>query len=277
MQTRTKVFFSRVSGHLGRPPLVLGPDASVGEMLDRMHAARAESALVVDGSSDGENGRLIGIVTEQDIARRIALRCSPDEPVSSIMTLNPYFLRADDYLYYAIAMMRRHRLRHIPVIAEDGRPCGVVQLHEALSVAGEAMVGEIDKLCYDRDLAGLKSVKRAQVELATRLMEDKVPAPDVLALISHINADLHLRVLELQIAGLEAEGYGKPPVPFCLIIMGSGGRGENYLYPDQDNGFILDDYPDGEHSRIDPYFIALAERFNEVLDDIGFPFCNGYV
>ena len=59
--------------------------------------------------------------------------------------------------------------------------------------------------------------------------------------------------------------------------MGSGGRGESFLYPDQDNGFIIDDYPDAEHGRIDAYFIELAERFNRDLAAIGFPYCLGYV
>ena len=51
--------------------------------------------------------------------------------------------------------------------------------------------------------------------------------------------------------------------------MGSGGRGESYLFPDQDNGFILDDYPDLEHARIDAFFIELAARMTGQLDQLG--------
>ena len=76
---------------------------------------------------------------------------------------------------------------------------------------------------------------------------------------------------------MKDEGWGEPPVPFAVILMGSGGRGENFLFPDQDNGFILDDYPDAEHSRIDGYFIELAERMTRDLDVVGFPLCRGYV
>ncbi len=76
---------------------------------------------------------------------------------------------------------------------------------------------------------------------------------------------------------MEAEGWGAPPVAFAAIVMGSGGRGENFLYPDQDNGFILDDYPDAEHNRIDPFFIELAERLTRDLDAVGLPLCRGYV
>jgi signal-transduction protein with cAMP-binding, CBS, and nucleotidyltransferase domain len=73
------------------------------------------------------------------------------------------------------------------------------------------------------------------------------------------------------------EGWGAPPVPFTVLVMGSGGRGENFLFPDQDNGFILADYPDDDHNRIDAFFIALAERFTRDLDRVGFPLCKGNV
>jgi len=73
------------------------------------------------------------------------------------------------------------------------------------------------------------------------------------------------------------EGLGEPPVEFSVIVMGSGGRGENFLYPDQDNGFILGDYPDGRHSEIDAWFINLSERMTRDLDRVGLPLCKGFV
>jgi signal-transduction protein with cAMP-binding, CBS, and nucleotidyltransferase domain len=59
--------------------------------------------------------------------------------------------------------------------------------------------------------------------------------------------------------------------------MGSGGRGESFLFPDQDNGFVLADYPDAVHDRIDPFFIELALRMTRQLDALGFPLCRGGV
>ena len=76
---------------------------------------------------------------------------------------------------------------------------------------------------------------------------------------------------------MRAEDGGEPPVAFARIVMGSGGRGESFLFPDQDNGFILDDYPDTEHARIDPFFIELAARMTDELDQLGFPLCRGGV
>ena len=37
-------------------------------------------------------------------------------------------------------------------------------------------------------------------------------------------------------------------------------NGESFLFPDQDNGFILDKYPDDRHTSVDAYFIELARR-----------------
>jgi signal-transduction protein with cAMP-binding, CBS, and nucleotidyltransferase domain len=84
-------------------------------------------------------------------------------------------------------------------------------------------------------------------------------------------------VLDLALAEMAAAGWGAPPVAFAAIVMGSGGRGESFLFPDQDNGLILADYPDAEHARIDAFFIELADRMNRQLDQLGFPLCRGGV
>jgi len=266
-----------VKDHLGRTPVILSESASVGELLSKLGEVGGDSALIVGARDDGENGTLVGIVTERDIVRRVALRCEADEPLFSVMTPKPYRVSGHDYLYYAIAMMRRRKLRHMPVVDDANRPIGVIHLHDALAVAAEKRVNQIDRLFHDSSLDGLRETKAAQVDLASGLLDDGASAPEIQGLITHINNDIHIRILESHIEQMEAEDWGQPPVPFCLMIMGSGGRGENFLYPDQDNGFILDDYPDADHNQVDRYFIELAERFNRDLDGVGFPYCRGHV
>jgi len=95
--------------------------------------------------------------------------------------------------------------------------------------------------------------------------------------LTHINRDIHRRIIESHLAAMAKAGLGEPPVDFALIVMGSGGRGESFLYPDQDNGFILGDYPDEAHTQIDGFFIELATRMIRDLDAVGFPFCRGFV
>lgn len=123
----------------------------------------------------------------------------------------------------------------------------------------------------------MREIKAAQVEVAAALFRDRVPAPEIQQLLTGINRDIHRRVIDLCLAAMADDGLGAPPVAFSMIVMGSTGRGESFLHPDQDNGFILDDYPDTEHSRIDGWFIELAERVTGMLDRIGFPLCRGGV
>ena len=124
------------------------------------------------------------------------------------------------------------------------------------------------------DLAG---AKRAVVETVSAMLEEQVPAHQILCAITAINLDLHRQVFKRGLGYMRCSGISKPPVPITVIVMGSAGRGESFLGPDQDNGFILGDYPDEDHSKFDPYFIALAERFNNDLASVGFPLCEGGV
>ena len=272
MQSQTKIFSRLVRDYMRTPPVAVPDDAHVADLLGRMAAAKATSALIVDS-----DGRLTGIITEQDIIRRVTLRCTGSECVHSVMTAPVRTVAAGDYLYTAIARMRRFDWRHMPVVDEDNKPVGTIVLDDALAVAAEQIVRQIDRIAHEGTLDGLREIKAAQVDVAAELFADNVPAPEIQALLTDINRDLHRRVIEASIDAMHGEGFGDPPVPFAVIIMGSGGRGENYLFPDQDNGFILDDYPDSEHNRIDGYFIELAERMTRDLDIIGLPLCNGYV
>ncbi len=270
--TQTDVFRRIVGDHMAPPPVVVAPATTAAETVARIVEAGASAAVVVEPS-----GGILGILTERDITRRIACRRIADNPVERFMTSPVLTVRADDQLYKAIGFMRRHRLRHMPVIDERERLVGMLYLHEALAVAAGPLVADIDRLTHEDSFEGLGQVKMAQVQVARHLFADNVPAPEIQALISDINNDLYRRVLRLTLEEMREEGWGTPPVPFCCIVMGSGGRGESYLLPDQDNGFVLADYPDAQHGAIDAWFIELAERMVHRLDALGFSLCRGGV
>lgn len=273
MTTQTEIFLRLVKDRLGDPPVCLSPQASVRELVEKMESETASSAVVVDDAR-----RPVGIITEQDVARKVAFRLEPDTPVSQVMTSPVVTIQRSDYLFHAVAFMRRRGLRHIPVVNGEGSICGMLSLSEALSFLSEETLELMRMLTHEETTEGLHAIKDAQVSLADALFNDSVPVPEVQSLLTEINHDIHRRILRRHLTEMETEqAWGKPPVAFSLIILGSGGRGENFLFPDQDNAFILDDYPDAEHSRIDPYFIELAERMTRDLDTVGLPLCRGFV
>ncbi|MFO0207103.1 MAG: PfkB family carbohydrate kinase, partial [Betaproteobacteria bacterium] len=81
-----------------------------------MAAARASALMVVDDA-----GRAIGILTEQDIARRVAFQLGPEAPLAAAMTAPLIACTPDEGLWRAIALLRQHGLRHLPVLDEAGR------------------------------------------------------------------------------------------------------------------------------------------------------------
>ena len=180
MQSQTKIFSQLVRDYLRTNPVIIGQDAKVADMIGRMAAEKRSSALITNG-----DGRLVGIITEQDVVRRIALRCDGSEPLADVMTSPAQSIGIDDYLYDAIARMRRFGWRHMPVVDAEGRPMGVIDLPRALAVAGEKVVQAIERLSHEGSLDGLREIKAAQVDLAQDLFADNVPAPEIQALISH--------------------------------------------------------------------------------------------
>jgi signal-transduction protein with cAMP-binding, CBS, and nucleotidyltransferase domain len=270
--SQTAAYRLRVREHMQAPPVVVAEDLPALEVVARMTEAHASAAVIL-----ARDGRIAGILTEQDVTRRIAGRGVGARPVADLMSRPVATVAADQPLYEAIGFMRRRGLRHMPVVDARGALCGMLYLRDALAAAAPSLVEHIDQLTHETTLEGLREVKAAQVRLAADLFADRVPAPEIQSLISHINNDIYRRVVHLNLDAMQAESWGTPPVAFAVIVMGSGGRGESYLFPDQDNGFNLADYPDREHGRIDPFFIELATRMTTHMDQLGFPLCRGNV
>lgn len=124
---------------------------------------------------------------------------------------------------------------------------------------------------------GLAEAKAWQPTLVEALVRLDVPAPLIAELLSAHNDWLYRRAIDDAQAEMHAQGWGRPPVAFCVITLGSGARHESLLGPDQDNAMILDTYPDARHTEIDGYFQELAGRFTDTLDAAGIPLCRGHV
>jgi signal-transduction protein with cAMP-binding, CBS, and nucleotidyltransferase domain len=272
MHALTAIFFETVRRHMAGEPLVVEAKASCAEVVERMSASGASSALVVDGER-----RLVGIVTERDVTRRIAFKLERDAPVQRAMTAPVQTIRDDDRLYRAIARMRRHGLRHMPVVDREGHVVGLFGLDAALTHGLARQMELIERISREDSVAGMGQVKAAQADLAAALLEESLPVAEIQALLSEINLDIHRRITALALEAMAQDGWGEAPVPFSVIVMGSTGRGESLLTPDQDNGFILDDYADDDHGWVDRFFIELAERMTAALAQVGFPLCRGHV
>ncbi len=103
------------------------PDEPIRTAAKRMVENRVGSILVVD-----EQGRLIGIFTERDLARAVAEGIDLDEPISKVMSRRPVTGHPDEPVTKLASKMIEHWLRHIPIVDEQGRPVGVVSIRDVL-------------------------------------------------------------------------------------------------------------------------------------------------
>jgi CBS domain-containing protein len=88
-----------------------------------MRDAQVGDVLVVDGE------RLIGIVTDRDlVVRGLAEGADPDiVSVAEVATASPVTVGPQDDPAEAVALMRRHGVRRVPVV-EEGVAVGVVSI-----------------------------------------------------------------------------------------------------------------------------------------------------
>ncbi len=109
----------------------LKPDNTVIEAATLMTSANIAAVVILD-----EDGKLIGIITERDMTRKvIAKNLDPKETsVSEIMTKKPDTLAPDDSASDALELMQARHFRHLPVV-EDGKCVGMVSLRDLYSAA----------------------------------------------------------------------------------------------------------------------------------------------
>ncbi|TXK86039.1 DUF294 nucleotidyltransferase-like domain-containing protein [Paenibacillus sp. N3.4] len=85
------------------------------------------------------------------------------------------------------------------------------------------------------------------------------------------------RTIKLAEDNLEQEGCGKPPVPYAFILFGSGGRSEQTLWSDQDNGLIYEQSLHHSEEELEAYFVKLVDCILYGLGILGYPPCQGNV
>ena len=120
-------------------------------------------------------------------------------------------------------------------------------------------------------------IKPWQLRFVKALQQMDVPAWRISQLISDHNDWLYRETISKSLAEMQANGWGEPPVDFCILQLGSAARHESLLRPDQDNAMIIEDFPDSRHLEIDTWMQHLSEEFTRHLDEAGIPLCNGHV
>ena len=101
----------------------IAPTASVLEALKLMASKNIGALLVMEGP------QIVGIFTERDYARKIALkgRSSAQTLMHEVMTPSVMFVTPEQSADQCMALMTENRLRHLPVV-KDNKLVGLVSI-----------------------------------------------------------------------------------------------------------------------------------------------------
>lgn len=245
-----------------RHPVEIAEGASLEQAARRMREAAVGSLVVLDGG-----GRAAGIVTERDVLLAVADggAAALARPVSAVVSRPVVTVPADAFLHVAIGRLQCLGFRHLVATDANGRAVGVVSARALLALRTSPALALGDEIAAARSPGELADARAKLPGLARGLRAEGVPAAQVAAVLAAA-----LRDLTAQAAALAERELGPAGHPYALLVLGSGGRGESLLGPDQDNALICG-------TADDPWFARLGERLADILDAAGVPYCKGGV
>jgi CBS domain-containing protein len=118
-----------------KPLFKVEPDTSITEACELM-AQNNIGCLVVE-----QNGKLCGIITDRDIALRVAgtAKDSQTTRVKEIMTPDPIRISADKDLTQLTALMHAYHVRRVPIVNGFDTTLGIVTLDDLVAQLGAEM------------------------------------------------------------------------------------------------------------------------------------------
>jgi CBS domain-containing protein len=119
---------SEILHHKGNQVWSINPDAMVFDAIQLMSDKNIGALLVTEG------GKLVGILTERDYTRKIALKgkSSKQTAVREILSGQVIHVTPDHTIEECMRLMTDHRVRHLPVLESD-RIVGVISIGDLVN------------------------------------------------------------------------------------------------------------------------------------------------
>ncbi len=137
----TKILVGQVLKKKGHGFHSIGPKATAYEALEMMAEKNVGALPIV------ENGRLIGMFSERDYARKVILKgkSSKGITVGEIMTGSPISIGPAMTLRDCMVVMTHNRIRHLPVVEHD-TILGVLSIRDVVTAIIAEQESTIEEL-----------------------------------------------------------------------------------------------------------------------------------
>jgi len=124
------------------PPPIVEPQVSVIDAVNKMARERIGAVAVV------ENGEIVGIFTERDLMLRVVQpgRDAAATLVRDVMTTKVMTITEDTTCEEASGVMLLGHLRHLPIVAGDGKVVGLLSMRALLEERLQDLSQEVSSL-----------------------------------------------------------------------------------------------------------------------------------
>lgn len=114
--------------HKGNAIWAISPDATVFEAIQMMDAKNVGALLVT------ENEKLVGLVSERDYTRKVALKGKSSRELKVREILSEHIVRVtpNQSIEECMKLMTEHRVRHLPVLDGD-KIVGVISIGDLVN------------------------------------------------------------------------------------------------------------------------------------------------
>lgn len=259
------LFAGRVGDLVSRRPVEVEADLPIRDAARAMLREGVGSLLVSRAPGD-----ILGIVTDKDLRKAVALGRDLESGVKTIMSSPVASIAGHEACFDALLKMMAHKVHHLAVTGPDG-VAGMVTTHDILLVHGTSPLSLFREIQSQNDFAGLYPLLAKAPRVIRALLDNGARAGHITRLITVVNDHILHKIIEL----VHRE-IGPPPTSYCWISMGSEGRREQTIATDQDNALVYADSPDEPVRRAaEVFFQAMAERVVGHLEKAGFPRCKG--
>jgi len=249
------------------PVVACSPESTLKEAFQLMKERRIGSLIIRD-----EEEKLQGVLTYAGMAEATLLNDSrPDESVLQATCDIPRVIDPDTPLWEAEELMMHYSAKYL-IVVDGPTPVGILSQTDILPV----LISRPSTLSNRSRVAGSTKELIAHsshlVDVAADAQETNHRPSAAVRLLSETHLMLQRRTIELTLEWMKEKGYGEAPADYAFFIMGSGGRREMLLNPDQDNGIIIADHDD---KSVDEWFERFCKRVNRNLDKVGYALCPG--
>ncbi|WP_396161878.1 DUF294 nucleotidyltransferase-like domain-containing protein [Flavobacterium sp.] len=247
-------------------PTIIDANTSIKNVVLKMIADKSGHALIT------YNNRLVGLVTDADLAKKIGAGLFQiEDGITKI--LNPHFIVVDKSISVAEAqlLLLKNDTFHL-CVTEDGTQnaaiLGVVSERDVINSQSNSPGILIKEIKSAHTFDELKYIHTKYLDIIQNSFTKNIPIFHINAVASELLFSIIQQNIQMAIAHL-----GTPPARFVWLAVGSQGRKEQLYLSDQDSLLIYEDVAADKQRDVKYYFVQMAKMVIGNLEKLGYKLC----